>query len=105
MVTPVDHFACPDPPSREDEMKDSMKDDNDKYSYKALMDGADEPRSEMTRGQQTAWIVGAILLVGIVLGSIYRSNTWTDPCENFFGIEDTKCAADRATAILMRGGY
>jgi hypothetical protein len=64
------------------------------------------PKGAMTRGQQTAWIVGAILAVGLVAlyfamrlpeGHIYYH------CQIAFGLMDKQCMALAAANSFLPG--
>src|SRR5690606_34381404 len=56
----------------------------------------------ITRGGQTAWIVGSILVVGAAIILTLLAIRDRGPCENFFGIEDKDCSAERAVRALDR---
>lgn len=53
----------------------------------------------MTRGQQTAWIVGCMLLIAVV-GLGFALDT-PDECDGFFGVVDEDCEFERAYDHLM----
>lgn len=56
--------------------------------------------SQMTRGQQTVWIVGTLLFLGA--GALFMVAQQDDPndpyaeCYNWLGDKDTACAAEIA---------
>lgn len=53
----------------------------------------------MTRGQQTAWIVGTMIILAIALAAFGLDTD--DPCDGLFGIKDRQCVVDRAVDHLM----
>lgn len=63
----------------------------------------------MSRGQQTAWIVGTLLLLGaLALFVFVQQDDPNDPyaeCYNWLGQKDTACAAEIARKSIRRGFY
>lgn len=60
---------------------------------------------DMTREDQTMWIVGAILLVGLMILYFMTRLPTSHPdkeCETLFGM-DSKCQYEHATRRLNRG--
>lgn len=83
-------------------MSDDQKSAMDDLQY-PMFGKAPGTGSEMTRGQQTAWIVTAIAVVGFL--GIGFSLTGQDPkfprCElGFMGIPDKECRGDEAMRHL-----
>jgi hypothetical protein len=72
----------------------------------ARLEAGQQPtyRGEMTRGQQTAWIVGTLILIAFVALGFYLGQD--DPrypgCTGFMGFEDQACKVEHA-ARRLRG--
>jgi hypothetical protein len=81
-----------------------MQDNRERSGFQKLMFGKGTPspsREPMTRGQQTAWIIGAMVALAF-LGWRY-SEIKDDPCGRMFAPSDTSCLASMAGDRLARG--
>lgn len=63
----------------------------------------------MTRGQQTAWIVGTIVVIALLALAIWANqpdaNERDPECYNFLGFEDADCKYEKARARLSGRFY
>ena len=59
-------------------------------------------KREMSRGAQTAWIVGTLVLMGIIaLGfALDKDDPRYPGCTGFFGVVDEQCQVEIAAARL-----
>ena len=51
----------------------------------------------------TAWICGTLLAIAAI--ALFVSTRSDDKCENWMGVKDLKCAADRARARIRGSAY
>ncbi|SFJ48838.1 hypothetical protein SAMN03159338_1536 [Sphingomonas sp. NFR04] len=74
---------------------------NDRGLLHRLMFGRGGPapeRKEMTRGQQTAWLLAAIAIVAFLAFNYMESRR--DPCASIFSGGESKCRADEVMKRL-----
>ena len=60
------------------------------------------PGEDMSRGTQTKWIVGTLIVIGLAI--LYFVTRTGDPCQNVIGW-DKQCRYERAVERLNARGY
>jgi hypothetical protein len=67
--------------------------------------GSSAPATDMTRGQQTAWIVGTLIVMALAFAYWATRLPDGDPyaeCQRIIG-HDNACRAEVAAGLVMRG--